>query len=122
VRFLVDANLSPLPAAALNEHGHDAVHVHDLDLDTASDAVILRRARDDDRVVISADSDFGTLLAESHARQPSVILIRRLRGRRVSSLTAVIVDNLELVDDALIEGSVVVLGEGTARIRRLPLL
>ena len=122
MKFLVDANLSPRVATRLSDLGHDAVHAHDLGLQSAPDGVILSRARDEARVIISADSDFGMLLAESHAERPSVIYIRRVNGRRVDQLVAVIVGNLDLIDQALVDGSLVVLGEGTARIRRLPIL
>jgi len=40
VRFLLDANLSPRLVARLSEAGHDAVHVRELELLTASDSVI----------------------------------------------------------------------------------
>jgi len=37
VRFVVDANLSPVMAEGLRTEGHDAVHVVDIGLLTASD-------------------------------------------------------------------------------------
>jgi len=62
VRFLVDANLSPRVAALLNEAGHDAVAVRDLGLQDATDETILEQALDEDRVIVSHDADFGSLL------------------------------------------------------------
>ncbi len=122
MRFLVDQNLSPRLATALAEQGHDAVHTSDLGLDVAPDATVLERARADDRVLISADSDFGTILASTRAARPSVLYVRRVQGRRVEQLAALIADSFTVIDAALQEGSIVVLGEGTARIRRLPIL
>jgi predicted nuclease of predicted toxin-antitoxin system len=109
-------------ATALAEQGHDAVHTSDLGLDVAPDATVLERARADDRIVISADSDFGTILASTRAARPSVLYIRRIQGRRVEQLAALIADIFTVIDAALEEGSLVVIGEGTARIRRLPIL
>lgn len=62
MRFLVDANLSPVVAAALRDAGHDSVHVIDLGLFTADDDRILDEAAHDDRVILTADADFGATL------------------------------------------------------------
>jgi hypothetical protein len=82
VRFLVDENLSPRLAELLVSSGHDALHVRALGLAAADDSVVLARAEQDNRVLVSADTDFGALLALGHRRGPSVIVFRRERGRR----------------------------------------
>jgi hypothetical protein len=72
-------------------------------------------------VLVSADTDFGTVLARSGARSLSVLLIRRLAGRRAAEQSAIIQANLHDVADDLEAGAVVVLGEEWIRIRRLPM-
>ena len=121
MRFLVDNNLSPKLSGLLRAAGHEVTHVRDLGLSAAIDEVVLERARVEDRILISADTDFGTLLARSHATSPSFVLIRRAAGRRVADQAALILGNLALVEDDLRAGAVVVLGEATLRIRRLPI-
>ncbi|WP_158019519.1 DUF5615 family PIN-like protein [Mycolicibacter sinensis] len=49
----------------LTEAGHDVVHVRVRELASAADEVVLTLAADENRVLISADTDFGTLLARS---------------------------------------------------------
>ena len=76
MNFVVDANLSPRIAGLLTAAGHDAVHVRDIGMRDASDDEIIDYAIDTDRVVISHDTDFGTLLAHRRLNKPSFILMR----------------------------------------------
>ncbi len=121
MRLLLDENLSPASSRFLIEAGHDVVHVRDRGLTSATDDVVLALAAAEGRVLISADTDFGTLLARSGAIEPSVVLIRRAVGRRAAQQARLPIANLPVVQDELVEGSVVVLGERTIRIRLLPI-
>jgi predicted nuclease of predicted toxin-antitoxin system len=121
VKFFIDNNLSPLLADALKAAGHDAVHLRDLGMQAATDRVVLERARADERILVSADTDFGGLLARSGASTPSVILIRRLAGRRAAEQAAIILANLDQVAEDLTAGAIVVLHEDSLRVRRLPM-
>jgi predicted nuclease of predicted toxin-antitoxin system len=67
VRFLVDESLQRHVADLLVDNGHDAVHVSDIGLRGAPDETVLAAADADSRVLITADTDFGTLLALSGA-------------------------------------------------------
>lgn len=120
MKFLVDNALSPLVSELLRANGHESIHVRDRDMGAASDAEILDLAATDGRVVVSADTDFGTLLALRGARAPSVILFRRASQRRPEQQTSLLVGNLAAVADALREGAIVVIEEDRIRIRMLP--
>ncbi len=87
----------------------------------ADDSEILQVAVDDGRVIVSADIDFGDLLASSNAADPSVLLLRRQDRRRAAELAALILANLDEVAEDLESGAIVVLGQQRIRVRRLPI-
>lgn len=101
--------------------GHDAIHVQDWGLAAASDQKVLACARTEDRVLVSADTDFGALLAQEpwngsfgdpSAEKPGT------PGRRAGCL---ILGNLDVVADDLDAGCIVVFTEDRIRVRRLPI-
>jgi predicted nuclease of predicted toxin-antitoxin system len=76
MKFLVDMPLSPAVAAWLAERGHDALHASEAGLSDASDADVLSRAREEARVVVTADLDYPRLLAMTGSKGPGLILFR----------------------------------------------
>lgn len=120
MKFLLDENRSPAIVELLAEAGHDAVHVRDLDMKGSPDVAVLAAASAVDRVVISADTDFGELLAFSNERGPSIVLLRRQQQRRAHEIAALILANLDGVADDLRAGAIVVIDDDRVRIRSLP--
>jgi predicted nuclease of predicted toxin-antitoxin system len=122
VKLLIDENLPPRLADLLTEAGHPAVHVRDLDAAGSSDPQIIDLALTETRAIVSADTDFGALLASTGATEPSVILVREVVDRRPPELSELLVGCIEQLEAQLTAGAMVALTGSGARVRLLPLL
>jgi predicted nuclease of predicted toxin-antitoxin system len=76
VRFLIDAQLPPGLARYLISRGHEAEHVFDLALATASDRQIWECAFAQGAALITKDEDFVTMRALSRGGGPAIVWVR----------------------------------------------
>ena len=120
MRLLIDQCLSSRLPEALGHYGHDAVHTRELGMRTATDLEILDFACADRRIIISADSDFGELLAFSGRQQPSYVRIEKTDGRSLESIVALLVHNLPPLTVELEYGCIVIIDDHRIRVRALP--
>ncbi|GIJ33055.1 DUF5615 family PIN-like protein [Micromonospora sediminimaris] len=121
MKFLFDANLSPRIAVRLAEVGYDASHVVDHGLLAASDEKIAAFSVNGGYVIVSADTDFTTMLALSGHTAPSLVLMRSIDKQTPADQAALLIANLPTVVDELQAGAVVTFARGHLRVRRLPL-
>lgn len=121
MKFLIDNALSPQFAESLREAGHDAKHVRDYNLQKADDETIFDRAALESRVLISADTDFGTILAMRNSAFPSVVLLRGGISRRPTEQAKLLLTNLPTIATLLEQGIIAVLEGQRIRVRNLPI-
>jgi len=105
----------------LTDASHDAIHVRDYGLQAAEDQVILARAGAEDRILISADSDFAMLLATYRRTKPSFVLFREPDIIRPADYASTILLNLPAIEQELLAGCVATIRRGRVRVRNLPI-
>ena len=114
-------NLSPEWVGVLAARKLAAVHWSEIGSPRAPDTEIMARARHEGWVVLTQDLDFPQTLFATAAGGPSTVLLRlrdELNERQRKRVTALILQGWE----ALEAGSLLVIDESKARLRRLPML
>ena len=120
MKFLTDMGISPRTVAFLRSQGHDAVHLHEQGLDRLEDPAILEKARNEGRVLLTHDLDFGELLAAAGTALPSVVIFRlqNIRPERVNNYLETIISRYA---GSLQMGAIASVNERQIRIRHLPI-
>lgn len=120
MKFLADMGISPRTVAKLRREGYDAVHLVEKKLEKLEDREILAKAKDEERIVLTVDLDFGYLLAVSGATLPSVILFRL--GNESREIIEEYLDNvLSQFTEELIAGAIISVKDDGFRVRLLPI-
>lgn len=120
LKILVDMNLSPDWTAAFAAEKIESVHRSSVGDPRAEDTEITEYARANDYVVFTHDLDFGTILALTQAENPSGLQVRA-QNILPSHLASTVVSVLRANEETLEQGALIVVDEGRARVRILPL-
>ncbi len=116
MRFLADENVSRHVLDGLRAGGHDVVLVYEL-MPGGSDEAVIKIAQEQDRIIITEDTDFGELVIRRQLAVAGVVLLELDRlsveaeARRVSASVALLADKLV--------GNLVVIEPGRIRMRPL---
>jgi predicted nuclease of predicted toxin-antitoxin system len=119
MKLLIDVNLSPDWVKVFEQQGWQSLHWSAVGDPRAADSVIMGWARANGYVVFTHDLDFGTLLAATHARGPSVIQVRT-QDIMPQSLGSRLVQILRQYESALESGALITVEESKSRVRVLP--
>ena len=120
MKILIDMNLSPDWVAAFAAENIESVHWSTVGNPRAEDTEIMEYARANDYIVFTHDIDFGTILALTQAESPSVVHVRA-QNILPSHLANTVVAVLRAYEETLEQGALIVVDEGRARVRILPL-
>jgi predicted nuclease of predicted toxin-antitoxin system len=121
MRYLLDQGLARSAVEHLRHAGIESVHVGDLGMAAASDAMILEEGLRRNAIVVTLDADFHSLLALSNATMPSVIRIR-VEGLKGIDVSKMIQRVAELAREDLEAGAAVTVTDRRIAIKRLPLI
>jgi predicted nuclease of predicted toxin-antitoxin system len=117
MRFLVDESCDFAAARSLRAAGHDVLAVCEITQGSVDHDLVLQ-AKEEDRILLTEDKDFGWLVFVSHLESPGVVLLRypgTARASLANDIVRLVAEQAEKLHD-----SFVVLQPGQVRISRRP--
>jgi predicted nuclease of predicted toxin-antitoxin system len=120
VKFVVDMNLSPKWVARLRASDHEAIHWSAVGTASAGDSEIAAWARAKGHIVLTADLDFGSILAVSGSNGPSVVLLRS-PILRPAIIGDAVIQAIATASRDLLAGALMIFDGTRSRLRMLPL-
>jgi predicted nuclease of predicted toxin-antitoxin system len=120
MKFLADMGISPRTVNWLKSADYDAVHLVDEGLEKLADDEILKKARNEERILLTVDLDFGYLLAISKEILPSVIIFR-LGNESYDVINERLAEVLKRFGEELAAGAIISVKNYRFRVRRLPI-
>jgi predicted nuclease of predicted toxin-antitoxin system len=120
MKILIDMNLSPRWVDFLRQNGFEAIHWSEVGLTNAPDMEIMDYAAVNGYVILTHDLDFGTMLAKTGVKIPSVI---QVRAADITPRTTAfpVVCLLRQYEHEIEDGVLVTINENRTRIRILPI-
>lgn len=120
IHILIDMNLSPQWLSLFSQNGIEAKHWSGVGMPNASDLEIAEWARAHQYIIFTHDLDFGTMLALSQEKGPSII---QVRGQDIlsDSLKEILINVILKYETELLKGALLVLDETRSRVKLLPI-
>ncbi len=120
MKFLADMGIAQSTVHWLLENGYNAIHLREENFHRATDTEILNKAKNEGRIVLTCDLDFGNLMAASSRFSPSVIIFR-LENEKPDNINRRLKQVLNESANALEKGAIISVEEIRHRVRLLPI-
>jgi len=120
IKVLIDMNLSPLWISFFTNTGIESVHWSTIGDPRATDRTIMQWALSNQHIVFTNDLDFGTLLAITQAKLPSVVQVRT-QDVLPESIGGLVLAALRQCESQLEAGALMTLDQARLRVRILPI-
>ena len=108
MKFLADENVARLVVEKLREHGHDVLSISEYALGITDDEV-LKIAREQDRIILTHDRDFGNVL-RLNVDEYAGILLLRLRDQSPDHVLDRLVSFIANNPAETLRGSLIIVG------------
>jgi len=104
----------------LTSRGHDVVHLSEQGLERLPDDRVVAKAKDEERIIVTHDLDFGRIVALSGRSVPSIVTLRLadMTPKHVNSALEIVLRDAIL---SLERGALVTITDSGIRIRELPI-
>ena len=120
MKFLADMGISLRTVHWLRKSGYETLHLREQGLQRLLDKEILVKARQEGRIVLTLDLDFGYLLATSGEQLPSVIIFR-LGNDNYEMIYERLNEVLAQCQQDLETGAIISVNNEGFRIKKLPI-
>ncbi len=91
MKFLIDSCLSKFAVEALRNKNYDTIWIAEEKKDPGDD-IILKRAFEEDKILITADKDFGELVFVFRQPHPSIIRLVNIRAKEQGKMILQVVE------------------------------
>ncbi len=102
MRFLIDAQLPIALARMLQQHGHDSLHVDDLNMMQTADRDIYAWAKQNQNIIITKDEDF--VILHNTDQDPCSLCWVRVGNTRRKDLLEWFERLLPIIEEKLLAG------------------
>lgn len=115
--FLLDASMPRSSAEPFRTRGYDVEDIRDIGLGGAPDDEIIQYARKEARIVVTRDTDFGSVLR--HPDHPGAIILRLPSTATAPKIRDRLDSFLDAVPEKRLAGAILVVEQGRYRRRAI---